>query len=147
MHWNYLNSETDFQNEILKENGRNRITWIQLAKEYLRNINKPENNDQNNFKNTNRDANSWLRTYKKCKRKYIKIVLTLRGNLNSILFRNTSKLLLNCYPRGYPSNHTCNTEYIGEAKKNVMTRTIEHQQSSIKEIERLSCDRTLLNIS
>ena len=46
--------------------------------------------------------------------------------------QNRSKLLPNCYPSVYALNCSCNADYIGEAKKKVMTRTIELQQDSIK---------------
>ena len=38
----------------------------------------------------------------------------------------------NSYPGVYTLNCSCNAEYIGETKKKVITRTIEHQQDSIK---------------
>ena len=46
--------------------------------------------------------------------------------------QNKSKVIPNSYPGVYALNCSCNTEYIGETKKKVMTRTIEHQQDSIK---------------
>ena len=49
---NYLQSEIDFLIDIFTENGHNRNTLTNIATEYLRNINKPKSNDQNNTKNT-----------------------------------------------------------------------------------------------
>ena len=46
--------------------------------------------------------------------------------------QNKSKLIPNSYPGVYTLNCSCNAEYIGETKKKVITRTIEHQQDSIK---------------
>ena len=57
---------------------------------------------------------------------------TSGANLKSILCQNKSKLLPNSYPGVHALNCTCNAEYIGETKKKVMTRTIEHQQDSIR---------------
>ena len=37
---------------IFTENGHNRNTMTNIATEYLRNINEPKSNDQNNTKNT-----------------------------------------------------------------------------------------------
>ena len=48
----HLQSEIDFLNDIFTENGYNRNTLNNIATEYLRNINKPKSNDQNNNKNT-----------------------------------------------------------------------------------------------
>ena len=38
--------------DIFTENGHNRNTLTNITTEYLRNINKPKSNDQNNNKNT-----------------------------------------------------------------------------------------------
>ena len=46
--------------------------------------------------------------------------------------QNKSKLVPNSYPDVYTLNCICNAKYIGETKKKVITRTIEHQQDSIK---------------
>ena len=43
---------------------------------------------------------------------------------------NKSKLPSNSFPGGYQLDCTCNALYIGETKKRVITRTIEHQQDS-----------------
>ena len=48
----YLQSEIDFVNDSFTENGHNRNTLSNIATGYLRNINKPKCNDQNNIKNT-----------------------------------------------------------------------------------------------
>ena len=52
--------------------------------------------------------------------------------MRSILCQNRSRLIPNSYPGIYTLNCSCNAEYIGETKKKVITRTIEHQQDSIK---------------
>ena len=69
---------------------------------------------------------------KEFKKKKIKTVFTSGANLKSILCQNKSKLIPNSYPGVYTLNCSCNAEYIGETKKKVITRTIEHQQDSIK---------------
>ena len=43
---------------------------------------------------------------------------------------NKSKLLPHRFPGVYQLDCTCNALYIGETKKKVITRTIEHQQDS-----------------
>ena len=49
-----------------------------------------------------------------------------------MIFRNNSKLLPNSLPDVYQLDCSCNVLYIGETKKNVITRTIEHQKDSFK---------------
>ena len=65
-------------------------------------------------------------------KKDIKTVLISGANLKSILFQNKSKLIPNYYQGVYTITCSCNAEYVGETKKKVITRTIEHQQDSIK---------------
>ena len=47
-----------------------------------------------------------------------------------MICRDKSKLLSNSFPGLYQLDFTCNVLYIGETKKKVITRTIEHQQDS-----------------
>ena len=72
--------------------------------------------------------------WKEFKKKKIKTVFTSGVNLKSTLCQSKSKLILNSYTGVYTLNCSCNAEYIGEAKKKVITRTIEHQQGSVEHI-------------
>ena len=134
----YFQSEIDFLIDIFTENGHNRNAPSNIATEYLRNINKPKRNDQNNTKNTENIIKlPWVpilgpKLRKEFKKKDIKTVFTSGANLKSILCQNKSKLIPNSYLGVYALNCSCNAEYIGETKKKVMTRTIEHQQDNIK---------------
>ena len=138
MYWKAFQSEIDFLINIFTENGYNRNTLTNIATEYLRNINKPKSNDQNNTKNTKNIIKlSWVpilgpKLWKEFKNKDIKTVFTSGANLKSILCQNRSKLIPSSYPGGYTLNCSCNTEYIGETKKKVITRAIEYQQDSKK---------------
>ena len=49
-----------------------------------------------------------------------------------MLCRNKTKLLLNSYLGVYELKCTCNSAHFGEAKKKILTRTIEPQQDSFK---------------
>ena len=69
---------------------------------------------------------------KEFRNKKIKTVFTSGVNLKSILCQNKSKLIPNSYPGVCTLNCSCNAEYIGETKKKVITRKIEHQQDNIK---------------
>ena len=135
----HLQSETDFLIGIFTENGYNRNTLNNIATEYLRNINKPKSNDQNNNKNTKNIIKlPWVsilgpKLRKKFKKKKIKTIFTSGANLKSILCHNKSKLIPNSYPSVYRLNCSRNAEYIGETKKKAITRTIQHQQDIIKE--------------
>ena len=45
--------------------------------------------------------------------------------------KNKPKLLPNSQPGVYQLDYSCNGKYIGESKKRVLTRCIEHQQDSM----------------
>ena len=91
----YLQSEIDFLIDIFTENGHNRNTLINIATEYLRNINKPKSNHQNNAKNTKSIIKLlWVpilgpKLRKEFKKKDIKTVFTSGANLKSVLCQNT----------------------------------------------------------
>ena len=94
----HLQSEIDFLIDIFTENGHNRNTLTNIATEYLRNINKPKSNDQNNNKNTKNIIKlPWVPILgpklRKELKKDIKTVLISGANLKSILFQNKSKLI------------------------------------------------------
>ena len=87
---------TDFLINIFTENGHDRNTLTNIATEYLRNINKQQQqkktkNNQNNPKNTKHIRNlPWVpiigpKLQKEFKKKYIKTVFTLGANLILIL--------------------------------------------------------------
>ena len=56
----HLQSEIDFLTDIFTKNGHNRNTLTNIATEYLRNINKPKSNDQNNTKNAKNIKLPWV---------------------------------------------------------------------------------------
>ena len=60
----------------------------------------------------------------------IKTIFTSGRNLKNLIRRNKSKLLLNSFPGVYQLDCTCNALYIGETKKKVIARSVEHQQDS-----------------
>ena len=85
----HLQSEIDFLIDIFTENGHSRNTLTNIVTEYLRNINKPKSNDQNNTKNTKNIIKlPWVsflgsKLRKEFKKKDIKTVFTSGANLKS----------------------------------------------------------------
>ena len=114
----------------------NRLFTPKIATVYLGNINKLKSN--NNTKNTKSIIKlPWVpilgpELRKEFKKKGIKTVFIPGAILKSILCQNKLKLFPNSYPGVYTLNCSCNAESLGETKKKVITRTIEHQQDSIK---------------
>ena len=53
-------------------------------------------------------------------------------NLKNILCKNKGKLIPNSYLGVYKLKYSCGSVYNGETKKKIISRSIEHQQESIK---------------
>ena len=68
---------------------------------------------------------------KKLQKTGCKVIFTSATKLKNILCNNKSKLLPNSYPGVYELSHDCGGKYIGETKKRVLTRSIEHQKDSM----------------
>ena len=61
----------------------------------------------------------------------MKTVFTSSRNLKKLLCNNKSKLMPNSNPGVYELRCSCNSVYIGETKKRILARSIEHQQDSM----------------
>ena len=53
-------------------------------------------------------------------------------SLKNILCKSKNKLIPNSYPGVYELKCSCRSVYNGETKKKIISRSIEHQQESIK---------------
>ena len=53
-------------------------------------------------------------------------------NLKNISCKNKDKLIPNSYPGVYELKCSCGSVYNGEAEKKIISRSIEHQQESMK---------------
>ena len=114
------------------ENGHRRTFLEVLVKNY-----NTKNKKNHNRNDTNCKKYPWIRNIgAKIKKEFKKVIkditFTSGKNLKSILFQKKPKLLPNSHPRVYQLDCSCNGRYIGESKKNVLTRCIEHQQDSMK---------------
>ena len=68
---------------------------------------------------------------KELPKKGCRVIFTSAAKLKNILCNNKGKLLPNNYPGAYELSCDCGGEYVGEAKKCVVTRSIEHQEDSM----------------
>ena len=123
----YIKEEEKFLIDMFVENGHN--------KQLLKNLVIKYNNKKNN-KNNHKKL-SWIPNISpKIKREFKKIgkdiAFTSGKNLQQIpCQKNKPKLLSNSQPGVYQLDCSCNGKYIGESKKRVLTRCIEHQQDSM----------------
>ena len=118
------------------ENGHCITVLEKVTKKYLNNItSKKEKVNTETIKNDKIVKLPWvpilgLKLREEFKNFCIKTIFTSGRNLKNLICRNKSKLLPNSFPGVYQLDCTCNALYIGETKKKVITRTIEHQQDS-----------------
>ena len=111
------------------------MLFMLLTVAFFKLLNFQKNSDNGNYTNTKK--NLWVPNIGPKIRKEFKTVnkdntFTFGKNLQSVLCQNKPKLLHNSYRGVYHLDCSCNGRYIGESKKKVLTRCIEHQQDSIK---------------
>ena len=114
----------DFNEKQLKE----------LTNSYMNNNTKTKNTT---LENTSFIKLPWVpvigpKLRKELRKQNVRVIFTSPPNLKSILCNHKSKLLPNSNPGVYQLKCTCGSIYIGETKKRILTRCIEHQQSTLK---------------
>lgn len=128
----YLNQEIDFLLNMFVENGHDRKSLQKI----IANLNKPRIQNDNENIHDNFIKMPWVprigpKLRKIYKKQGFKIAFSSGRNLKEILCNNKSKLLPNSFPGVYQLDCSCGGVYIGETKKKVLTRSIEHQVDSM----------------
>ena len=125
----YIKEEEKFLINMFVENGHSKQLLKNLVIKY--NNKKNNNNHENNTKNRdykNLKKLPWIPNISpKIKREFKKIGKDIAFTSG----KNLPKLLPNSQPGVYQLDCSCNGKYIGESKKRVLTRCIEHQQDSM----------------
>ena len=126
----YLDGELDFLADMFVENGNDQNHLYFIIWENKHQAPKSENTDSNIVKLP------WIpiigpNIRKELRKTRRRIIFTSAAKLRNILCNNKSKLLPNSYPSVYELCCDCGGEYIGETKKCVLTRSIEHQEDSM----------------
>ena len=103
----YLREEKDYLTDIFCENGHDR----KILQKIINSFAKKTHGTNNNNNNTNRKQTA---------------------NLKDIFCKNKDKLIPNSYAGVYELKCSCGSVYNGETKKKIISRSIEHQQESIK---------------
>ena len=129
---NYLAQELDFLINVFAENGHSITVLEKVTKIYEQHYFQKR---KSKYRNNKTEKIAWARKLgpklrKEFKKFGIKTIFTSGCNLKNLICRNKSKLVPNTFPGVYQLDSTCNALYIGEIKKKVITRTVEHQQDS-----------------
>ena len=98
------------------------------------------NDDNNNNNNINKKQTviiPWvpkigLKAKKEIQKFGFRAVFQMGPNLKNILCKNKDKLIPNSYPGVYQLKCSCGSVYNDETKKKIISRSIEHQQVSIR---------------
>ena len=129
----YYEEEIEFLTDMFVENGfkREKLTTI------IASFNAPKQQKQPDVEQSKIVKLPWIPTLGPKLRNQFKLagyktIFTSPTNLKQILCRNKCPLLPNSYPGVYQLNCSCGSLYIGETKKKILTRSIEHQTDSIK---------------
>ena len=132
----YLRAEIEYLTDIFCENGHDRKTLQKIINSFERKTRSTNNNNSNDTNKKQIIAFPWVPKIgpkiKKEMQKFGFRVAFQRGpNLKNILCKIRDKLS-NSYPGVYELKCLCGSVYNGETKKKIISRSIEHQQESIK---------------
>ncbi|XP_065650401.1 uncharacterized protein LOC136078552 [Hydra vulgaris] len=132
----HLQKEIDFLIDIFVENGHDKNILNNITIDYLKNGSK--NTTCQPLDTQPFIKLPWIpivgpKLRKEFQKQNIKVIFTSTPNLRNIFCNNKTKLPLNTNPGVYQLNCSCGSIYIGETKKKVISRCIEHQKNSFKE--------------
>ncbi|XP_065681541.1 uncharacterized protein LOC136095190 [Hydra vulgaris] len=134
----YLQDEIQLIINMFVENGHKKSELELITKNYLKIKNNPVGLAADQTKNSNITIKlPWIprigsKLRKELKRYGAKVIFTTPPTLKRILCNNKSKLLPNRKPGVYKLTCSCGGVYIGETKKKIIQRSIEHQINSMK---------------
>ena len=123
----YLNDELNVLVDMSVENGHDRNHLYSIIRENKHQGPKYENTDSNIVKLP------WIpiigpKRRKERRKTGCRVIFTSAARLKNILCNDRSKLLPNSCPGAYELSCDFGGEHIGETKKRVLTRSIEHQE-------------------
>ena len=130
--------EIEHLTDIFWENGHDSKTLQKIINSFEKKTCGTNNN--NNNSNTNKKQTmtfSWIpkmgpKRKKEIKKFGFRLAFQTGPNLNNILCKNKDKVIPNSYPGVYELKCSCVPVDNSETKKKIISRSIEHQQESIK---------------
>ena len=134
----YLSEEIEYLTDIFcKNGGHDRKTLQKIVNSFEKKTRGAINNNNNNTNKKQTIIIPWVpkigpKIKKEIQKFGFRVAFKTGPNLNSILCKNKDKLMPNSYPGVYKLKCSCGSVYNGETKKKIISRSIEHQQESIK---------------
>ena len=130
----HRDSKIQFLVKVFIENGYNEQTLIKLAKDYIPPELRPVITEQDNTVDINNTIVRlpWIPKItpalrKIFRKKGFKVVCSSSPNLQRLVCKNKDRLTPNSDPGVYKLDCTCGKSYVGETKKKILTRCLEHQ--------------------
>ena len=131
----YLREEIEYLTDIFCQNGHNRKTLQKIINSFEKKTHGTNNNNNNNKKQTVTipwEPKIGPKIKNEIQRFGFRVAFPTGPNLKNILCKNKDKLIPNSYPVVYKLKCSCGSVYNGEAAKKIISRSIEHQQESMK---------------
>ena len=132
-----LRAKIQYLTDIFCENGHDRKALQKIINNFEKKTHSTNNNNNNNTKKKQTITFPWIpkigpKIKKKIQKFGFRVAFQTSPNLKNILSKNKYKLIPNSYPGVYELKCSCGSVYNGETKKKIISRSIEHQQESIK---------------
>ena len=133
----YLREEIEYLTDIYCENGHDRKTLQKIINSFEKKARGTNNNNNNNTNRKQTVTIPWVpkirpKIKKEIQKFAFRVPFQTGPNLKNILCKNKDKLIPNSYPGVYELKCSCRSVYNGETKKKIISRSIEHQQESLK---------------
>ena len=123
--------------KVFTENGHNEETLTKLAKDYIPPELRPVITEQDNTVDINNTIVRlpWIPKItpalrKIFRKKGFKVVCSSSPNLQRLVCKNKDRLTPNSDPGVYKLDCNCGKSYVGETKKKILTRCLEHQRDA-----------------
>ena len=134
----YLRAEIEYLTDIFCENGHDRKTLQKIINSFERKTRSTNNNNSNDTNKKQIIAFPWVpkigpKIKKEMQKFGFRVAFQTDPNLKNISCKSKNKLIPNSSPTMYELKCSYGLVYNGETKKKVISRSIEHQQQSIKD--------------
>ena len=131
-----MREEIEYLTDIFCENGHDRKTLQKIINSFEKKT-RGTNNNNNNTNKKQTVTISWVpkigsKIKKEMQKFGFRVAFRTGPNLKNILCKNKDKLIPNSYPGVYQLKCSCRSVYNDETKKKIISRSIEHQQVSIR---------------
>ena len=126
-----MRAEIEYLTTIFCQNGHDRKILKKIINYFEKKTRSTNNNNTNNTNKKQTIAFPWIpnigpKIKKEVQKFRFRVVFQTGPNLKNISCKNKEKLIPNSYPG------VCGSLYNGETKNRIVSRSIEHQQNSIK---------------